>query len=415
MDYSIDEIPKITKFQLRKLLVKGTHLNKWQGYGIEGLRTVFKEQGFIQIDPLNPAGRYHDFFLFARIPDYKQGYLERILYPEGLVFEDFLQMMCFIHREHFPLFYYRRQEKFLHTYYQKQMDYIHKNHPTYFDDALKLLEHKGAQNSSILKNLGETALGKSRWKDGIFKTNIFELLYHYGKTAIVAREKNFTKVYDLVERKYNAEELKTRQFSEDRILREKLFLLQKSYPVLDSRLSITKSGKLRLSSARDARIRTIKQLTEIINPTTASRNPTLVHLEENNRVYVVPNNWREIIKNIEFDSEIRAIGPLDPMIRDRECTEIVFDFIYRWEIYTPENQRKWGYYLLPLLYKDKLIGRIEPSLKVKDNILRFLNFYTEKNTKWTTPMEKGLERLLLRWKDMVNADDLDLSGITPLN
>ncbi len=105
VEYTIDDIPKITKSQIQKLLIVGTHLHKWQGHGTEGLKSVFRDQGFIQIDPLDPAGRYHDFFLFARIPDYKKGDLERVLYSEGLVFEDFFQMMCFIHRDHFQLFY----------------------------------------------------------------------------------------------------------------------------------------------------------------------------------------------------------------------------------------------------------------------------------------------------------------------
>ncbi len=42
---------------------------------------------------------------------------------------------------------------------------------------------------------------------------------------------------------------------------------------------------------------------------------------------------------------MRAIGPLDPLIHDRDLTEQVFNFEYRWEIYTPEKQRQWGYLL----------------------------------------------------------------------
>jgi uncharacterized protein YcaQ len=413
-EYSIDDIPKITKNQLQKLLIVGTHLHKWQGYGIDGLRSVFKEQSFIQIDPLNPAGRYHDFFLFARIPDYKQGDLERILYPEGVVFEDFFQMMCFIHRDFFHLFYSRRKQEYLHKYYQKQIAYIREYHPTLFDRGLDILKDQGPQSSTALKPLGAAALGKSRWKEGIFKTNLFELLYHFGKTAIVGRDKNFNKKYDLINRKYNKDELEPRQLSDENLMREKLKLHQRSFPVVDTRISVTKTGKLKISRARDARIRSKEQLYLLLDSNSQPENPALVHFKQNNRIYAVPSDWRTKIKSVKYDEEMRAIGPLDPLIRDRDITEHIFDFEYRWEIYTPAKQRRWGYYLLPLLYKGKLVGRIEPSLKVKDNILRFVNFHSEKNTKWTQPKVKALEQLLFRWKDMVNAKDIDFGEITPL-
>ncbi len=410
----IDDIPKITKGQLQKLMVVGTHLHTWHGFGIDGLRTVFKDQSFIQIDPLNPAGRYHDFFLFARIPDYKQGDLEQVLYPEGVVFEDFFQMMCFIHRDYFPLFYSRRREKYLHKYYQKQIEYIKQNHPTFFDRGLDILKKQGTQSSTALKPLGDAALGKSRWKEGIFKTNLFELLYHFGKTAIVGRDKNFTKKYDLIERRYTKDELKLRRLSDEQLLHEKLKLHQRSFPVVDTRIAVTKTGKLKISKARDARIQSKEQLNLLLDNNSYPENPVLVHFKQNNRIYAVPSDWRNKIKAVKYDGEMRAIGPLDPLIRDRDGTEHIFDFEYRWEIYTPAKQRRWGYYLLPLLYKGKLVGRIEPSMKVKDKILRFINFHSEEKTKWTQPMANALERLLIRWKDMVKAVDMDLENIIPL-
>ena len=414
MDYIIDDIPKITKKQLQKLLIVGTHLHTWQGNGNDDLRSVFKKQGFIQIDPLNPAGRYHDFFLFARIPEYKQGALERILYPEGLVFENFFQMMCFIHRENFPLFHFRRNVNNLHKYYQKQIEYIKKNHPTFFDQGLDLLREKGSQSSVALKTLGDAALGKSRWKEGIFKTNLFELLYHFGKIAIVGRDKNFNKLYDLIERKYSKDELKPKKYGDEELFKERLKLHQKSYPVFDTRISVMKTGKLKLSKARDAKIQTKEHLSMFLKKPTNSGNPVLVQFIENNRIYLVPSKWKSLIKSRNYDDEMRAIGPLDPLIQDRKRTEDVFNFEYRWEVYTPAKQRRWGYYVLPLLYKGKLVGRIEPSLKVKDNILRFVNFHPEPDSNWNKSMVDALERLLLRWKKMISAIEMDLTNVPPL-
>ena len=54
------------------------------------------------------------------------------------------------------------------------------------------------------------------------------------------------------------------------------------------------------------------------------------------------------------------LAPLDPLVWDRDLLERLFGFEYRWEVYVPAPKRRWGYYVLPLLYGDRFVGRIEP-------------------------------------------------------
>ncbi|MBR0477616.1 MAG: winged helix DNA-binding domain-containing protein, partial [Solobacterium sp.] len=53
---------------------------------------------------------------------------------------------------------------------------------------------------------------------------------------------------------------------------------------------------------------------------------------------------------------------LDPLLWDRALIEKIFDYQYTWEIYTPREKRKYGYYVLPVLYGERLVGRIEPVI-----------------------------------------------------
>ena len=56
------------------------------------------------------------------------------------------------------------------------------------------------------------------------------------------------------------------------------------------------------------------------------------------------------------------LAPLDPLCWDRDLLRTLFDFDYVWEVYVPEHKRRWGYYVLPILFGDRLVGRIEPRI-----------------------------------------------------
>ena len=64
------------------------------------------------------------------------------------------------------------------------------------------------------------------------------------------------------------------------------------------------------------------------------------------------------------------LAPLDPLVWDRDLLERLFGFEYRWEVYVPAPKRRWGYYVLPLLYGDRFVGRIEPRVDRASGTLR---------------------------------------------
>jgi uncharacterized protein YcaQ len=75
--------------------------------------------------------------------------------------------------------------------------------------------------------------------------------------------------------------------------------------------------------------------------------------------------------------EVTFIAPLDPVIHNRARAEALFGFEYRWEVYVPEGKRRWGYYTLPILYGDRLVGRIDPKLERRSRTLALNGFWLE--------------------------------------
>ena len=71
------------------------------------------------------------------------------------------------------------------------------------------------------------------------------------------------------------------------------------------------------------------------------------------------------------------LSPFDPLIRNRERTETLFGFRFRLEIYVPKDKREYGFFVLPILRKDRLIGRVDPSMDRKASIYRVNAVFAE--------------------------------------
>lgn len=94
-----------------------------------------------------------------------------------------------------------------------------------------------------------------------------------------------------------------------------------------------------------------------------------VAVEESPRRYLAVPAFLEP-RRVTYDGRVRILGPLDPLLWDRDLVRHVFGFDYVWEVYKPAKDRVWGWYVCPLLHRDRLVGRIDarvegPALIVK--------------------------------------------------
>jgi uncharacterized protein YcaQ len=89
-----------------------------------------------------------------------------------------------------------------------------------------------------------------------------------------------------------------------------------------------------------------------------------VTIEDSTRRYLAVPSFFER-KRARCDDRVRILGPLDPLLWDRDLVRHVFEFDYVWEVYKPAKQRRWGWYVCPLLYRDRLIGRIDAKVEGK--------------------------------------------------
>jgi uncharacterized protein YcaQ len=85
----------------------------------------------------------------------------------------------------------------------------------------------------------------------------------------------------------------------------------------------------------------------------------------------------EAIEQDEWQPRTTLLSPFDNLICDRDRTELLFDFHFRIEIYVPAKDRQFGYYVMPVLHGDRLIGRIDPKMDRKKMRLEVMNVYAE--------------------------------------
>ena len=94
---------------------------------------------------------------------------------------------------------------------------------------------------------------------------------------------------------------------------------------------------------------------------------------------------------------LEFLAPLDPMMWDRKLIEALWDYQYSWEIYTPVPKRKYGYYVLPMLFGDRFVGRIEPKADRKTKTLTVRNIWFEPGIRRTKKLsgliDKAVQRL----------------------
>ncbi len=107
----------------------------------------------------------------------------------------------------------------------------------------------------------------------------------------------------------------------------------------------------------------------------------------------------------------RLLSPFDPVVRDRARAARLFAFNYRFEAFVPEAKRKYGYYVMPILDDDRIVGRIEPKLDRDAGVLRVHGLWWERGANASVPQRRRLRAALERLAELLGADQVVAPGL----
>ncbi len=335
----------------------------------ESVLRVFDRLGSIQFDPLEVAGRNHDLVLLARIAGYRRAWTDRWLYEDRALYETYNKMFSLVPTAELP-------------WYRLTWDRNREDHEGgTFDEHAPLVEELIGRirdgGPLAPRDVGPRAAIDWYWRPTNQVRAILEALSEAGILGIARREGNL-RVYDLVERLFPAELLERRVEERE----QRLHRLLSRYRA-NGLLGSGGQSELWYGTGRDVRERAdlraeLLDAGRLVRVTVEGmKGDRFVVADE---LPILAQAEREVATGAPpagVDPGVAFLAPLDSFCWDRDLLRRLFDFDYVWEVYVPAAKRRWGYYVLPVLYGDRLVGRIEPRIDRKAKTLDVVGLWWE--------------------------------------
>ncbi|USG66632.1 winged helix DNA-binding domain-containing protein [Brevibacillus ruminantium] len=387
---------KTTKRALRRFLLE-TQLLLPDSQSRAGLSTsgassprqvvmdVIRHLECVQLDPVNAVRPNQHLVLAARIEKYDPGILGELL-RTGAIFEYLANAACLIPMEDYPMFEPTRQR--LRAKLQHQLD----THAPIIEQVLQKLSAEGPLPS---KAFDSELRVHGYWDNVQAKTkatsHALNLLLDAAQIAIVGREGN-QRLFDVRERVVPAELLQQSEqidpHEASEALLEKYFRAYRVFEPSDPRLGWQRLSASERREAIDRRLRSGQVVTVEVEGLT---KPYYILGADAKRLGFYAEEEQAGLAHADQD-QVRFLPPLDNLLWSRKRLEDLFSYSYRWEIYTPAHKRKYGYYAMPILLGDRLIGRMDPRLDAKKKHLTVELLQIEPQVKFTKTLEKRLRK-----------------------
>ncbi|HET9446676.1 MAG TPA: crosslink repair DNA glycosylase YcaQ family protein [Steroidobacteraceae bacterium] len=308
--------------------------------GAAALGKIVHRLGAVQIDSVNVLVRSHYLPLFSRCGPYAPDLLERAAYSDARsLFEYWGHEASFLPVDLYPLLRWRMDRARNGEGTWKRLRRYATSHKQLVTSALEQIRERGALGASELADCGKSKGSWWGWSQG---KEILEWLFWIGEVT-TARRQNFERLYDLTER----------------VLPERVLTASVPSPEQARR-------ELMAISARALGVATAKDLRDYFRLPAEDAATRIAELVEQGTLQpVTVEGWKhQAYLHADAVCPRRAdvsalLSPFDSLIWERQRTERLFGFYFRLEIYTPIHKRLHGYYVLPFLLGDRLVGRVD--------------------------------------------------------
>ncbi len=318
--------------------------------GIAEIRKVLGRTGLLQLDYVTVVGHAHEHVIFSRLGPYDTARLDDLAYRRREFTEQWAREASLVPVEWWPLLRPRRDEFRVRPWGFQE---IFERHPDYAARVVDEIRERGPLAAEDL----EPPEGVERRLPGTWMRSVpravLEALFARGRLAVAHRRADRSRAFDLPERivpEEHHERVLPREEAHRELLRH---------------------------CARGLGVGTAADIADYVRMPIGDARPRLAELAESGALEVVHvEGWREPAYLDPTARKPRSadgralLSPFDPAIWYRPRLARLFDFDYRFEIFVPEEKRKWGCYVLPFLLGERLMARVDLKTERKDGLLR---------------------------------------------
>ncbi len=378
---------------------------RWRGK--KGVADAMRAGEALQLDPLNMVARSQDITLHSRVLDYKPDLLYKVAYEERQFF-DYGGWLAMYPMEELPFWRVHMQRRS----HDKRIEGFVLSHEELFEQVRSELRTRGplGNRDFVGNRIGawnyrgrkDTSLALyDMWLSG-------ELMMHH--------RVGFDRVYDF------RENIAPKQF--DYVATEQdaeKHFARKAVAFMGLKREGTMRGEMNYHLRRDF---SKEEMQKMLGRWKESGMFAPVQVEGERDAYLVlaedvpalesleagkvPKGWRP--KDATTLEEVTFLSPLD-IVSARGRAKKLFDFEYTWEVYTPAHKRRWGYYVLPILYGDDLVARADMKLDRTTMTLHVLGFWLEEDAPRDAAFADALANGLKWFAEMTGAHKVNIGGI----
>ena len=361
------------------------------------LLATIRRMALLQIDTISVVARSPYLVLFSRLGQYDPRWLEQLL-AEGDIFEYWAHEACFIPREDYRLLRHRMLDpaamgwkfsaNWLATYKQE------------IGQIIERIRQHGPVRAADFERKGEKGNGWWDWKP---EKRHLEVLFTAGQ-LMVRERRNFQRVYDLAERVMP-------DWCDERDLPSQEQVRREMVQASCRALGLVKTGWVadyyRLRRGKyDALLHQLADEGELLPVRVEGwQHGAFVHAS-------LADELAMALAGTLKATHTTVLSPFDPLVWDRKRVSELFNFDYRIECYTPAPKRQYGYFVLPLLHRGKLVGRMDAKAHRQQGIFEIKSLYLEDGVRVTRTLAQDLARALQKLADWHQTPALQY-GIIP--
>jgi hypothetical protein len=312
--------------------------------GLDGVLEVFRKLGSIQFDPIAVAGRNHDLVLHARVAGYEPSWCDD-LYDRREIFEATNKALSYVPTDEFPWFRHVMGRKGPRFHNAALAD-----NAAVAERVLERIRAEGPLSSNDF----EHEAGRTKNWFGMPENAVRSVLEAYTVTGVIglARREGNRRYYDVLERLLPAEVL-AQEVPERQQLLHKLLSRYRAHGLLGAGGAGGTFDRIAVPQERKTLHKELVEAGALV--------PVDVEGVRTKR-FVLPEEIGLLEAPPEPAASVAFVAPFDSLLWDSSLLASLFDFEYVWEGFFKPEKRRWGYYVLPIVFGDRFVGRIEPRI-----------------------------------------------------